>query len=304
MAVVWAKEHWEGREGSFENVINNRLTRTWKVKTNDVSDDALVIADHFDASLGIRFLSPHPRNAFYTARNLDPKQESESPYFWRVTVIYSTEPLGEEEDKPENPLERPAEISGESEMSQIFTTKDKDGKPVLNSAGDCLEPHELDDPRGVIIIDKNFATIPTWLSEYVNKVNSTDFSIPGFSSPFAARTVKMQRFRFEKAQVQNDVTFVPVSIELSVKKDTWDVDRLDEGFHEVTGGTVVSYPTRGISYRSGGTKAKITLDDNNEPTEPVPLDGTGQKLTDPTPDNAVYMTVKYHEEADFSVIFS
>ena len=290
MAVVWAREHWEGRDGSFENVVNNTLTRTWKVKTDNKLDDSQVVAAHFDSALGIRFLSPHPTNGFFTARKLDIKQESASPLAWRVTVMYSTEPIGEDEDKPENPLDEPPKISGDSEMSQKFTTKDKDGKPVLNSAGDPLEPHEVDDPRGVIIIEKNFPSIPGFVSTYINKVNNASFSIPGISEPFGPRTVKFQRFRFGAQEVRNEVSFVAVTVELSIDPNTWDVDRLDEGFHWKNNTT--------------GARSKITLDDGSEPTEAVPLDGGGAVLFNPTPDTARYLTKKYYQEADFNVLFS
>lgn len=286
MAVVWAREHWEGRDGSYENVVNNTLTRTWKVKTNNSADDSQVVAEHFKSALGIEFQSPHPTNGFFTARKLDIKQETASPTAWRVTVTYSTEPL--EEEVAENPLNRAPVITGDSEMAEIFTTKDKDGKPVLNSAGDCLEPQEVDDPRGMIVIERNFPSVPEFVSTYINKVNSASFSVPGISIPFEPRTVKFQRFRFGAQQTQNEVQFVPVTVELSVKPDTWDVDRLDEGFH----------------YLDGSDRKKITLSDGNDPTEPVPLNGSGGILASPTPDNAVYLTKKYYHEADFSVLFS
>lgn len=289
MAVEWSGEYWEGRDGSFENVTNNSVTRTFKVKTDDKFDNQLTILDHFASAYGIVFLSPHPDNGFYTARKIDVKQESASPLAWRVTVSYSTEPL-EDKDEEENPLDRPPKISGDSEMSQTFTTKDKDGLPVLNSAGDPLEPQEVDDPRGTIIIERNFPEIPGFLSTYINKVNESDFEIPGIPDLFPARTVKFQRFRFGPKEKENDVSFVAVTVELSVKPDKWDVDRLDEGFHYLS---VVS-----------GTRYKIKLDDGNEPTEPVLLDGSGGILANPDPNNAVYLTKKYYQEADFSVLFS
>jgi len=286
MAVVWAREHWEGRDGSFENILSHSVARTWKVKTDNKFDDQFTIIDHFAAALGIRYLSQHPRNGFMTVRKLDAKQETASPYFWRVTVNYSSEPLDEEEP-PQNPLAMPPEIEGDSEMSQVFTTEDKDGRPMLNAAGDPFEPVEKDDPRGVIRITRNFPSIPSFVSTYINKVNSDGFSIPGIPASFAPRTAKFQRFRFGKRQIQNDIPFVPVTVELAIKSSTWDQRRLEEGFY----------------YLASGVRKRIQIN-GADSVELVPLTAAGAILTNPTPTNAVYVIKKIYEEVPFGVLFS
>jgi hypothetical protein len=282
MAVVWAREHWEGRDGSFGSVTDNTMTRVWKVKTNNKLDDQTVIVAHFTGTMGIAFLSPHPSNGFFTARKIDPKQMAVSPYAWTVTVTYSTEPLREDEDEPENPLDRPVRISWSSELSQEFTTKDKDGKPMLNSAGDPLEPYEKDDVRWIIRLVKNFSALPTWVANFTNKVNSSSLSIGGLT--LAERTCKVQSLQISEQQVQNDIPYVEVSVEIAYRPDTWDAKRLDEGFHE----------------KLGSTRQKILLDDNNEPSEPVPLNGAGAHISEPDPDNAVYLDYEIYEEEDLN----
>lgn len=283
MSVVWAREHWEGRDGSFENVLNNTLTRTWKVKTDNRYDNQIVIVSHFADTMGIAFLSPHPTNAFYTARKLDVKQDSASPIAWRVTVTYSTEPLKEDEDEPENPLDKPVRVSWDSELAEVFTTKDKDGKAMLNAAGDPFEPVEKDDVRWTIKLTKNFASIPAWVANFVNKVNSSSISIGGIT--LAERTCKVQALKIGEKQIQNDVEYIEVSVEIAYKPQTWDLDRLEEGFHFIN---------------EDGFREKILLSDGKEPSEPVPLDAGGNVLENPTPDNAVYLTKKIYDEADLN----
>lgn len=287
MAVVWAREHWEGRDGSFENTRTNQLTRTWKVKTDNKYDTALVLQSHFASALSITYYAPHPLNAFYTARRLQFTQESDSPYFWRATCTYSTEPLKEDEDEPENPLERPVRISGSSELVQVFTTKDQDGKPMLNSAGDPLRPLEVDDVRGTITAAKNFAALPSFVFQYPKRVNSSSFTIPGIPFTFDARTVRCSGFRWSDPQVQNDVTFVEVAMDFSVNPDTWDIVRLDEG----------------VYYLSGSTRTRIMIDGEPAVTD-VPLDGGGGVLVNPDEDNAVYRTWRHYPELDFNTLFA
>lgn len=282
MAVVWAGEHWDGRDGSFGSVTDNTMTRVWKVKTNNKFDDQTVVLAHFTGTMGITYLSAHPSNGYFTARKIDAKQLAASPYAWIVTVTYSTEPLREDEDEPENPLSRPVRITWSSELSQEFTTKDKDGKPMLNSAGDPLEPWERDDVRWIIRLTKNFSSLPSWVANYVNKVNSSSLTIQGIT--LAARTCKLQALNIGEQQVQNDIPYIEVSADIAYRPDAWDVKRLDEGFHE----------------KLGATRQKILLDDNNEPSEPVPLNGSGAHLSEPDPDNAVYLTYKIYEEADLN----
>lgn len=282
MSVVWALEHWEGRSGSYENVLNNRRVRTWKVKTNDKTDDDGVIVAHFADTLGIKFLTPHPNNSFFTARQFQVDQIPNTPYGWDVRVTYSTEPLREDEDEPENPLDRPVRITWSSELSQEFTTKDKDGKPMMNSAGDALEPFEKDDVRWIIRLTKNFSQVPSWVATYVNRVNSTSITIQGVI--LSARTAKVQSLEIGEVQVQNDIPYQEVSAELAYKLDTWDVDRLDEGFH----------------YLDSGSRKRVLLDDNEPSTEPVPLDGSGGILSSPDEDNAVFRTFNIYSELDLN----
>lgn len=284
MAVTSASEHWANRDGSFGAIRDSRMRRHWLVKTSDKWDDQITIRDHFRDVMDIEYLTPHPSNIYFTLRNLECTPKDETPLAWDVTGVYSAGPLDDDDGQQQgdNPTERPTVIEWGSELSQEFTTKDKDDKPMLNSAGDALEPFEKDDVRWIITLTKNFATIPAWVSEYVNKVNSSAVTVTGRS--LAARTVKLQRLHVPPMQIENDVPFFAVTAELAYRRETWDVKRLDEGFH----------------YLDGSDRKQITLDDDESPSEPVPLDGSGGVLAAPDPDNAVYLTFKIYEEADLN----
>lgn len=296
MSVVRCAPHWKGRDGSFENVQNNRVSRTWIVVTDDKNDNQFTISSYFatDVEGGIVFLTPHPDANAYTARGLQADQQDESPFWWMVTVTYSTEPLkaDEEERQAPNPLDRPARITWDSENAQEFTVKDKDDEAMLNSAGDPLEPVEKDDIRWIISITKNFEELPDWVIDTVNCVNSSAITVSGKTLP--ARTVKVNRLRIGELQIDNDVPYYEVTVELAYKKGTWDVKRLDEGFNVIAGDGKLEATDK---------KRILVEDDDGEfqpPTEAIPLDGEGGILEFPTPDTAQYITFKIYEEEDLN----
>ncbi len=294
MAVTRCAEHWKGRAGAFEGVTNNTLRRQWLVVTNSSSDTPYAIASYFAATVGIVYLTPHPDANIYTARNMEIDPLEDTPLAYEVTVTYSSVPIkaDEEERQAPNPLDRPARITWDSENAQEFTTKDKDGKAMLNSAGDPLEPVEKDDIRWIIAITKNFASLPSWILSTVNKVNSSQITVSGLALP--ARSTKVQRLRIGEQQVDNDIPYYEVTVELAYKPSLWDVKRLDEGFNVSSGDGRVP----------AAQKIKIQIEDDagefQDATEAIPLDGAGAVLANPTPTNAVFTTFKIYEEADLN----
>lgn len=293
MSVVRCAEDWKGRNGTFENVTNNRVVRKFFVRTDDKYDNQFTITSYFATDMGITFLSPHPDANIYTCRSLDADQRDDSPFAWDVTCTYSTEPLNEdEEDKPENPLDRPARITWDSEVFQKFTNRDKDGNVMVNSAGDPIEAIEVDDIRWVISITKNFASLPAWVLTVPNSVNSSAVNISGVSLP--ARTVKVGHLHIGELQVENDIPFYEVTVELSYKPGTWDEEVPDEGFNVSDGSGNVSNTDR----------TRIMVEDDNgdlsPPTEAVLLNGSGGVLANPTSASAVMLNKRVYQELDFS----
>lgn len=294
MGITRCAEHWDGRSGTFENVTSNRVRRKWLVVTDDKYLDPLEVADYFKNTLNIQWQTPHPSNGSFTARSLEVDSRSDTPYAYDVVVTYSTEPFRSDVDQQNilNPLNRPPRITWDSETVQQFTTKDKNGKPMLNSAGDPLEPIEKDDIRWIISITKNFASLPSWVLNYVNVTNSSAVTISGLTLP--ARTVKTQRLRISDLLTENGFDYYEVTIELAYKPDTWDVDRLDEGFNVITGDGDIP----------ASEKKRIRIEDDagefQETTEAVPLDGDGGVLANPTPDNAHYDTHEIYNDEDLN----
>lgn len=281
MAVISVQETWQGRDGTFENILDNTVTRTFLVKTNNKFDDQFVIVNYFSGTLGISFLTPHPSNGFYTARRLSAVQKAETPFAWDVSVDYSTAPLSENEQDQdfENPLQRPTIITWGSEFVRRFTTEDKDGEPIWNTAADPYEPQEVDHTRWRISFRKNLATVPAWVTGFVNKVNSASVQIQGVT--LAPRTLKLSGLAISELKVQNEIPYFEVSAEMSYDPETWDLRLLSAGLRESAGNPV--------------------LDEDGDPVaSPWPLDEDGGKIESPTAENVVWQTFKVYKEADFN----
>lgn len=176
---IWeAGERGGGDESSIRGPVRN-YTRKFGVRVSEGSE----AGDHEDfmnnASIPSRLsLYPHDPLSICRRRRFD--QDSEEPWLYWVTCDYSNQPLdGERPDEHEdpNPLNRPADISWDSEEVRIAVYKDLDGKPILNTAHQKYETAlEVEYRRRVITIVKNYATYDDSTAEnYENKVSSAIF---------------------------------------------------------------------------------------------------------------------------------
>lgn len=291
MAVVFAREHWKSRGGSFSGVTNNQVRREWIVKTSDRNDTPITIAKYFATTLSISYLSLHPDVTLYTftAREMEIDPLEDTPFAYNVVVTYSSEPIQDEEQDQQDvsPLDRAPHIDLSSELAQTFTVTDKDDEAMLNSANDPYEAIEKDDVRWLFTVRKNLSAIPSWVLDYVNKTNESAFTILGLSCP--PRTLKLNGLQIPAKQNENGVTFYPVTAEFAYRRETWDAVRVDEGFNWIT----------------GGEKKVIMLDDEDgnkvTATEPQLLDGQGGILL-VTLEEAHFNTFEIYESADYSAL--
>ena len=87
------------------------------------------------------------------------------------------------------------------------------------------------------------------------------------------------------------VTFRTVQFTIHLQKNGWLLEPLDAGFRERTSGG----PPNGI-------KNILNPDDNELPAAPVPLNGSGVALADPSPANSVFLSFAVYETLAFSVL--
>lgn len=281
MAVVGsAKELWADRTAKFNGGIWT-YTRAWLVQTNDKTDRE----DTVSAASGLpAYADAHPAPVADAAYAKEISYEpfvSESPLAWKVSVTYSSE-----RDLNSSPDSDEVLVSWTSEIYQEPVFLDTSGNAILNSAGDYfIDPVPMRDAAHLIAkIKANVTSVPTWVIGYQNAVNNGAITIGGLS--IATGLAKMQRLDIGERQVRGATTFYELSFEVHIHADGWRMKPLDVGFRELEYGDLV----------------QIKDSNGDEVTTPVPLDGAGQALDNPTPSTAVFGDYTIYPEKDFTVL--
>lgn len=225
--------------------------------------------------------SQHPDdpNAYLrriTVENTDPK------FGWTVMLDYDDSQV-----LSEDPTSDPAVTDWDGEQYQRPLVIDEDGNLVVNSAGDPFDPPEMiDDSRLISTTIKNMSVVPTWIMQYANAVNSDAFVLDGFSVDVGQ--AKMQRPRVSRQQWRNNIPFREVVFTINYREEGWLSNLLDAGFRE-------------RDY-SGALVNILNAGDSEEPSAPVPLDGAGAALDNPSPTNNVNLTFRAYRRLPFSIL--
>lgn len=295
MAVIWVKEEWRSRNASGGGALKQKAVRSWLIGTNDKSDGPGDVYIGAAASLPAQFDS-HPELPQATAREISIQNLEESPYVWRVSVTYSSEPLTKQEVEEHNetdPLSRPPRISVEFENFEVPIFEDRDGEPILNSAHDpYLDPILWPATRKRYHVTFNAATIPEWHDDLEGKVNEANVTVVkgGTARAYPPDTLLYLPGGISDLKEEDGTTYMEISFSLLHKRQGWKLRLLDNGYQ----------------YLEGSTKRVIMVEDDGgnpvRPSDPQPLDGSGGILDDPSPANAVFNEHHVAEEADFSVL--
>ena len=275
MAVTYVGELSEGRRAQNSKGIRT-YTRVFRLTTSSQTDDAYTVGSNGSLPV-IGNTHPSDGNAYCTDLDV---QCVRGWRIWDVTATYSTERV-----LSSTPTSDPTYITWDTEQFQKPATQDKDGKGVVNSAGDPFIPAaQMDDSRRIVTVQKNLANVPTWILSYQDAVNSDAFTIDGRS--IAIGEAKMQRVSVGPPEIRNGTTFRQVTFVIALRRDGWAYKILDQGFNEKD--------------PADATKRKPIYINGQLPSSPVLLDGTGKAKTDPKTANATYLTYNVYKTADFS----
>ena len=198
---------------------------------------------------------------------------------WIVTASYDSS-----FELTENPLFQPAAISWDGENFEEVAIFDRDGKAILNSAGDPFENLFRERTRRIVSIVKNVSAVPDWIINSEDAVNSAAFLVDGFSVP--AGKAKLGAPRLGQWQLRNNTRFREMSMTMKLNKDGWTSQPLDAGFR----------------YKDGTSRKIIVNDDSTLPTTPVCLNGAGAVLANPSPTNAVFGAFNIYPAYDFNLL--
>lgn len=291
MPIVSVERLWTGRGGSDTFSRRRTYSEQWEVITDDPADDEEVVAGAPAAALGLpRLGQPHVRYPVAVCVEISPEQSDESPFRWLVSLKYDSQvelPNGTSPDGasqspesiPENPLLRPAtwELSFETttEPATHWRPIDANGNlaaafvPIRNSAKMPFDPPlQIEVSRPVYRVTKAIPAISTaFVSALENALNDRPWR------GLAKWCAKIRGVR-SASKYENSVSFVELSLEIAIKKETWVPSILDAGLHEYSPGS-----------QTGDPPAKITkIVDPRGGEGPYLLNGSGRRLAaDGTP---------------------
>lgn len=270
MTITYIEEIASGRTAKNTKGIRSYQAQ-FRLSTSVQTERAYDVGSHPLLPV-IGSIHPDDVYAYCTDLSVDPT----GPWaIWTVTASYSTE-----REITENPLLEPAVITWGSEQYQKPVTIDKEDNLIVNSAGDPFDPPAMmDDARVSVTVTKNVASIPSWVLQYHNAINSASFTIDG--TTIAARVAKVQSVSIGERQFRGGVQFRVLTYSMTFRYEGWPLVVLDAGMRKI----------------SGTTRVPIANAD-----APVPLDGLGAPIAEPTFTNAVYGTFHVYREVPFSAL--
>mgnify|MGYP003336849198 FL=1 len=198
---------------------------------------------------------------------------------WIATANYDTQVAYEI-----NPLNDPADIQWDGDNFEEIAVFDRNGQACLNSAGDPLQDLFRERSRRIVTVIKNVATVPSWIITNEDAVNSSSFTVDGFSVPTGK--AKLSAPRLGRWESRNGYTFRQMTMVFKLNKDGWASQPLDAGFR----------------YKNGTRRDIITNSDGTLPSTPVALNGSGAVLANPSPTNAVFLSFNLYPAYDFNLL--
>ena len=272
MAVQYIKEK-PSRTSTIDKGVRSGQ-RTFQVVAEPGDKEDTILAYTALPQVG----SPHDALQMWCVKQ-SAKQQG-NPKEWLATFDYSSE-----DQLSEDPRNDPAEIDWDGEIYTEPVFKDRDGNAIVNSAGDYfIDPSpSREKTHAIARIKKNFGVLPSWWITHRDATNNAPITIDGI--PVGQGLARVYRPTASKEMERNGIKYREVTIEIHIHKNGWKLEPLDAGFRKI----------------ENGARVQITDANGDEPTTPVPLDGEGDVLSDPTPEDAVFLEFEVDDEIDFTV---
>jgi hypothetical protein len=289
MAVVATVEIARGTGVSGKYGESFTFTRRWIVRVDSPSTSVVTIS----RAAGVKFNDPHPEFSNHRAMEFDLTEESGDGMAWGLTVKYYVPPV---EMTPSSSTGLPQDFwSASGSTSTIPVYLDKNGDPIVNSAGDPLEGAEREATDFSIVLTKVTADL-SWsplAATYTQTVNSSTWN------GSAPRTVKcMFRSANKKFLTPTDGStdsfpYWESVWEFAYRAETWDYKPWDIGFNQrvTANGNPEESPT--------ATRRAVILGADKRPVKsPVAL-RNGVAKTPGLPPDA--LTFRLYQERNFSI---
>lgn len=288
MAVTRVQEIHSDCLGTCDSSLMRTYQRKFRVLCSDRVNDRQLTAmtaidPNFNPSDPDHTAIPSMRDSFpgdplICVSNVQARGVQDDGLEWEVLVDYAYI------DPNTNPFTRLPDVSWDYEIIQVPADYDINGKAIVNTAGEPLDPGLL---RDVIVNTLNYTRneISAFAVAYTNTVNSDYFM------GYPPKTVKLE----VKAQQQTELTvfnasatelvYYSVSYVFKFNPElTWRKKVLNRGFKQLNqGGLFTIFSTNGMPV-----------------TQPVLLDNNGKILT--SGQTPVFLTFDLDNEMDFNTL--
>lgn len=290
MSVLSITEELEtsGR-GSFGEAGKRTYNRSWKVQVSSRSDRSVTIASstlviaaagRIGGSYNVAG-SEFDTGAILVTRDIE--RILDDGLWWRVSDTYDTVAENPADATATSPLDRRTRVSFRILRFEVPVEKDRDGAPVVNSAGAPFDPPATKfEPVLELTFRRNVTTYNVPLAmQYMDTVNDAEF----FDIP--AGQAKCEDISWSDILYENGVQYREETIVILGRTKSWQPEYLDIGMYYVIENPVSGSIARGV----------INDNDGNPLNQPYKLDGNGAPLADG--ENPVYLPFNFLEERNF-----
>ncbi len=274
MSIVSVKHAYAGITGQFSLEGVREYTKEFTVRTDSDSTGAREVANASGLPRkGDVYFFGGETDIGALCWNVDPQQDSENQRVWRVTCRFSNDikgsmgtPLGgDPRYDVENPLDAPPEVVWSSWSETEIVTRDRQGIPILNTAGQPFSPPLIRmRKRRMVTITRNEAFFPVGIDqEYTDTINADVFY--GWPPKTARIDDITASAHFAQAMLYWKVRYV-----IQFKKEHWLARVLNVGIRH--------HPIDEF-FHVDDEVLMIAEDDGVQSTIPVQLDLRGERAT-------------------------
>lgn len=278
MAIVSVNEAWRGKSWSDRLDGSREYERVFNVLTDDPNESAANVR----AASGLPLPGEvYPDDAAAYVVDRSARQPDETTLLWEVTVTYAFQVV-----EPDDPLDMSPVIRWESGLYTRAIHRDKDGDAITNSAGDFFDPPSMAEfPIAQVTVTKNLTAVPSAILTIIGAVNTDAFTIDGVSVGIG--NARVSAVSISELRIEQGTSFRQVTLGIELRNGGWKLARLDEG----------------LRINDSGVLKDIVVEDEDGNEErasaPVPLDGSGAVLSNPTPATAVFREFDIHDDLEF-----
>lgn len=279
MATV--NQIWRGESGEIGVSGNKgvkRYTDVYQVIADSETDDIVTVADL--AGLPQLF-DLHASDPDVRVRNRSFSKQDSSRIEWEARISYSNE-VTSPEDQEDNPLAEPARISWGTVKVERPAILDTDGNLILMSNGLPPDPPLVRQTSHVLLrITRNEPDFDGATAlNYIDHINTTEFS-GGASKKVRCNDISAE----EQHRAGVNFWVIGYEFEYAPENEAWDEVFPNVGYVELSGGEVV----------------RIKDKNNQDVSEPWPLDENGAKVdAGDLPGGATFQRKQIYDDVDFN----